>query len=335
MSLPPPLPPSPTARLASLADSIGGAFEYMRGEYGPPPIKWLTVSPIPGAFGQGFPGLVYLSTLAYLRPEERPASLRSRSDEVFFGELLGAHEVAHQWWGNSVAAARYEDDWLMEALASYASLQYLEKRRGSRALESILNEYQEHLLRKGEDGRTVESVGPVIWGLRLQSSQSEVAWRTIVYEKGAWIMHMLRRRMGDQKFTALLAEMNKRYAREVIGTEQFRMLAEEVMGARAGSNALGEFFETWVYGTGIPTLQLTWSAKGKAPSVRITGTIVQSGVDEEFGAEVPVEIHFPGRPPVTQWVRTSAEPATFTITAKQPPARVVLPAGTGILAIRK
>jgi hypothetical protein len=197
ISIPAPPPPlTAAARLNLLADSVAGSFEYMRGEYGPPPIKWLTVSPIPGAFGQGFPGLVYLSTLAYLRPEERPAALRSRSDELFFSELLAAHEVAHQWWGNSVAAARYEDDWLMEALASYSSLQYLEKRRGPRVVESILGEYQANLLKKGEDGRTVESMGPVIWGLRLQSSQSEIAWRTIVYEKGAWIMHMLRRRLG-------------------------------------------------------------------------------------------------------------------------------------------
>lgn len=335
ISLPPPAPPNPLARLSSLAGSIAGSFEYMRNEYGPPPIKWLTVSPIPGAFGQGFPGLVYLSTLAYLSPEERPASLRNRSDDLFFGELLAAHEVAHQWWGNSVAAARYEDDWLMEALASYSSLQYLEKRRGSRAIESILGDYQEHLLKKGEDGRTVESMGPVIWGLRLQSSQSEVAWRTIVYEKGAWIMHMLRRRMGDAKFGTLLAEVTKRYAREVISTEQFRLLAEEVMGGNRGSDGFTEFFDTWVYGTGIPSLQLSYTVKGKAPSVRITGTLTQSGVDDEFGADVPVEIHFAGRPPITHWVKTSAEPATFTITVKQAPARVVVPAGTGILAVRK
>jgi hypothetical protein len=129
--------------------------------------------------------------------------------------------------------------------------------------------------------------------------------------------------------------MNRRFARDLISTEQFRLLAEEVMGAKPGSNALEEFFETWVYGTGIPTLQLNWNARGKAPSVRIAGTLTQSGVDEEFGADVPVEIHFASGPPVIQWVRTSAEPATFTITSKRAPSRVVLPAGTSVLAVRK
>ena len=328
-------PPSPTALLNSLAENIANSFEFMRGKYGPPPLKWLAVTPIPGAFGQGFPGLVYLSTIAYLRPDERPAGLRTRSDEVFFGELLPAHEVAHQWWGNSVGAATYQDEWLMEALANYSSLEYLEKRRGARALDQTMESYQQSLLRKLEDGRTVESVGPVTYGTRLQTSQTEAAWRTIIYEKGSWILHMLRRRMGDTKFRTLQNELNKRFAHGVVGTEQFRAVAEEVLTGKAGSNALSEFFESWVYGTGIPTLSLKYTVAGKGPTWKITGTVAQSGVDEDFGVEAPVEVHFARGPVITQWVRTSNEPAQFSISVKQAPVKVVIPAGTGVLAIRK
>jgi hypothetical protein len=327
--------PSPTVFLNSLAENIANSFEYMRSEYGAPPLKWLAVTPIPGAFGQGFPGIVYLSTLAYLRPDERPPAMRTRTDEVFFGELLPAHEVAHQWWGNSVGSATYQDEWLMEALASYSSLEFLEKRRGARAVDQIMESYQQALLHKLEDGRTVESIGPVTYGSRLHTSQTEAAWRTIIYEKGAWILHMLRRRMGDAKFRTLQNELNKRFAHGVIDTEQFRAVAEEVLTGKPGSNALSEFFESWVYGTGIPTLSLKYTVGGKAPAWKVTGSIAQSGVDDDFDIEVPVEVHFARGPAVTQWVRTSNEPAPFTINVKQAPVKVVIPAGTGILAARK
>ncbi len=260
--------------------------------------------------------------------------MRNKDDETFFSDLLPAHEVAHQWWGNSVSPASYQDDWLMEAMASYASLLYLEKRRGSKALDSFLELFQAHLLHKMEDGRTLESAGPITWGIRLHS-QSENAWRVITYEKGAWIIHMLRRRMGDERFHKLLAETCRRYSHEPLSTEQFRRLAEELMGPKGGADSLAEFFESWVYGTGIPALKLTSSVKGKAPALKLTGTVEQSGVEDDFTVEVPVEVYQGRGAPLTQWVRTSSEPASFTLNLKQPPTRVALPAGTGVLAIRR
>ncbi|MGH9631511.1 MAG: hypothetical protein ACRD7E_24665, partial [Bryobacteraceae bacterium] len=89
----PPIAPNPTARLQTLAGEVMSAMEFMSERFGPPPIKNLTVSPIPGAFGQGFSGLVYLSTLTYLSPRDRPAGVRSRATETFFSELLHAHET--------------------------------------------------------------------------------------------------------------------------------------------------------------------------------------------------------------------------------------------------
>ncbi len=97
-------------------------LDFMTVQFGPPPLPYLAVTPIPGNFGQGFPGLVYLSTLAYLNPDQRPASLRDSSQETFFSELLEDHETAHQWWGNLVVPAGYQDEWLIESLANYSAL---------------------------------------------------------------------------------------------------------------------------------------------------------------------------------------------------------------------
>ncbi len=69
ITLQPPTPPplNPLARLETLATDIASALDFMAAKFGPPALPHLAVSPIPGTFGQGFPGLIYLSTLAYLR----------------------------------------------------------------------------------------------------------------------------------------------------------------------------------------------------------------------------------------------------------------------------
>jgi hypothetical protein len=320
----------PQSRLTFLANEIAGAFEFMMRQFGPPPLKTLTVAPIPGTFGQGFPGLVYLSTLSYIPPDDRPAALREKSRQTFFSDVLAPHEVAHQWWGNLVTSEAYQDAWLMEALANYSALLYLEKRKGSRAVETTLEQYRGRLLDKRQDGNTVESLGPITWGTRLETSEANAA-RTIVYEKGSWILHMLRLRMGDERFFKMLNELCRRFQYKTVSTDAFRDLAEESLGQGKGS--LEGFFEIWVHGTGIPALKVSSSLKGKAPALKEAITVTQSGVDEDFSIEVPVEIQTAGSPTVVKWVRTSSEPVTVTIPVKRPPAKVQIPP-SAVLATR-
>src|SRR5436305_1114998 len=75
--------------------------------------------------------------------------------------------------------------------------------------------------------------------------------------------------------------------------------------------------------------------QGAAPSWKISGTVEQSAVDENFSADVPVQIQFAKGAAQTVWVRTSDEPASFSVTLKQAPMRADIPAGTSVLATRK
>jgi hypothetical protein len=327
----PPSAPNPAERLEQLAQDIGEAFEFMATHLGPPPLKTLTVSPIPGTFGQGFPGLVYLSTLSYIDPSERPAELRERTESYFYSEILHAHETAHQWFGNTVTSASYQDDWVMEALANYMALMYLEKERGRRSLDLVLEQYKKRLLAPDTEGRPLESAGPVIWGVRLSSSQAPGAWRIIVYEKGSWIMHMLRAQLGDAQFLKMLGELTKRYRYRPVSTEEFRKLAEEFLPKEFPERSLEPFFEQWVYTTGIPKLSLSSGARGKAPAVKVRGIVTQSEVDETFSTLVPVELQFAGKRSVTKWVRTSGEPVPFTVDARSAPSKVTLDPSNSIL----
>jgi hypothetical protein len=332
LPMPPPrLPPNPASRLQELSTEIGMALEFMAGFLGPPPLKTLAVAPIPGVFGQGFPGLVYLSTLTYLNPSERPAGWQSQYQRVFFSELLHAHEVAHQWWGNLVTSASYQDDWLMESLANYSAMLALEKRKGRRALDSVLDEYRNNLLTRTED-KTLESAGPIIWGTRLINSQTPNAWRVITYEKGSWIMHMLRRRMGDERFFAFLGSLVKQRRYRGLSTDEFQSLAASFLPPSSEDPKLEGFFDQWVYGTGIPTLKFSYTVQGKPPRVSVRATVTQSDVADEFSAYVPVDVQLPGRKIATYWLRTSSEPMPVTIQVKQTPVKVSFDPANAILA---
>ncbi len=331
-----PAPPDPLGRLREVADDVSGCFQYFTSLFGAPAITTLTVAPVPGSFGQGFPGLVYLSTIAYIEPSERPFSMRSQQDQVFFSELIETHEVAHQWWGNVVVPAGYQDEWLLEGLANYSALLYLEKKKGPKAVEQVLASYRDDLLRKDPaTGKSLESAGPITWGYRLQDSISGNAWRVITYEKGAWVYHMLRKRLGDENFLKMLAEMRRRFEFKPMSTEDLRTLAKDFLPAKVSKSSIDILFDNWVFSTGVPALKFQYSVKGVAPQLKISGTIEQSGVDNDFSAQVPIEIQYAKSPPQTIWVETSDEPATFTATLKEPPVKVTLGVGTTVLASRK
>lgn len=321
----------PQARLDELASGVAAALEFMAGRFGPPALDHLAVSPVPGAFGQGFPGLIYLSTMAYLTPQLRAARGMDAHQQLFFSEILHAHETAHQWWGNVVGPAGYHDDWLMEALANYSALLFLEKQKGARPVEMALEEYRTALLAKTESGETVDAVGPVVLGPRLQTSLAPSAWRTIIYGKGSWILHMLRRQMGDGPFLKMLGELRRRHEFGSVRTEQFRQLAARYLPPKWADPRLEIFFDEWVYGTGIPLLELDYAVKGSGRSLRVEGTVRQSEVDKDFSAAVPVEIQFARGKPHVHWVHTGPEPTAFRVPLRQKPVKVVLDPGRSVL----
>ncbi len=328
-------PPNPRARSEDLASEISAALEWFSLHFGAPPLNTLTVSPIPGNFGQGFPGLLYLSTLTFLDEKDRPESARSESLRRFYSEILYAHEAAHQWWGNLVGSATYRDEWISEALANYSAILVLERRKGSRAAEQALDDALRSL-RTEHAGKSIEAMGPITWGIRLRAEAGLDPWRVITYDKGSWIIHMLRRRMGDAAFLSMLGTLRKRYEYSVVSTEQFRELAVEFSPKGLPDPQLENFFDTWVYSTGIPTLELKTAVSGKAPKVQLTVTVNQSGVGGEFNVDLPVEIWLPAaKTPIVRWIRTSSDGASLKIPLRAAPTRVELAPGNGVLAVRK
>ncbi len=323
MVSPPMPPPSPLSRMPSMAEEIAGAMEFFSGIFGPPPLKRIVAAPIPGSFGQGFPGFLYLSTLAYLEDRHLPASEKAEWQGRHFREILQAHELAHQWWGNYVGFDNYRDEWLSEALANYSALMYVEKRRGAKAVETVLEEYRKRLIAENKEGREAEAAGPIVFGMRLRQSDP-VAWHAVTYGKSTWVLHMLRARLGDVGFQKMLGQLARDYAGKSLTTDDLRRAAVAQMPKDGPDRDLVNFFETWVYGTGIPQLDFTSTLRGTAARRVVEVRLKQSKVAEDFEIDIPVEIQLSRGRKIVKWLRTSDEEEVLEVATGETPLKVLL-----------
>ncbi|HUO34813.1 MAG TPA: M1 family aminopeptidase [Candidatus Acidoferrum sp.] len=290
----------PADVIRELARQIDGSIRFYEKLNGPFPFDEMQVSPIPGSFGQGWPGLVYLSTLAFLPAEaQQQVGLAEKSQEQTT-ELMPFHEVAHQWWGNVTTAESYRDVWIEEAMATYQSLLYADARNpDAHRMEYWLGHFRDMLLTKPEGkNESIEQAGPLTLGYRLTTSASPSAYEIIVYDKGAWVMHMLRELMRDEKskqpdarFDAFLQSVLIRYAYEPLTTSEFEAEAEKQMTPAMnldGSGNLRWFFDQWVQGTGIPRYGVHFQAKPAGREFAVSGTLSQANVDDSFTERVPL-----------------------------------------------
>jgi hypothetical protein len=276
-----------------IPNETAGILAYYTRQWVPLPIHSLAVTPIPGYFGQGFPGLIYLSSVSYVREQDRPAKLRDARSNIFFSSMLLPHEIAHQWWGNLVAPANYRSNWLMEAMANDSALQFVKQREGGDTARQILLRFRDDLFAI-ENAKPVESSGPLDFGGRLLDSAGEYAWHVIVYEKGTWVLHMLRERLGADQFRALQQYVLRQYDGRPMSNDDFREAASRFVPQGQPDASLKKFFETWVYGTGIPKLRLAHAGSDLA--------VIVSAVDDEFTADLPLRCKFRDGKEQTRWV---------------------------------
>ena len=190
---------------------------------------------------------------------------QTMSGQGGFSESLTAHELAHQWWGDLVTCASWSDIWLNEGFATYAEALWYEAGGGEGALLAAMAQR-----RPGNPVGTVH-VPP-------GSSASRVFSSDLSYRKGGWVLHMLRRVIGDQAFFAGLGEWRRRFAYASATTEDLRETFEAVAG-----RDLTWFFQQWVYGQGVPAYAWSWR-----PLVSGGRTWVEIYLAQEQGAGTAV-----------------------------------------------
>src|SRR5262249_46562773 len=109
-------PPSPARNAPLIADAAAHDIQFYENRFGSFPYSSLALTQVPGVLSQGWPGLIFLSSFAYLTPEER-AELHLGHVDSAVTQSVVAHETAHQWWGDLVGWKSYRDQWIVEALS--------------------------------------------------------------------------------------------------------------------------------------------------------------------------------------------------------------------------
>lgn len=314
-SMPVPPPPSPADALKQLGKEIHSSIRFYENFVGPFPFRNLSVSQIPGTFGQGWPGLLYLSTYSFLPSEAQQRAGLTITGQEHFTELVPYHEVAHQWWGNVVGWSSYPDQWIDEAIANYLALLFADaKRNPEQTLHVWLSRYRRQLTEKSPGAEEpAGDIGALALGLRLNSSKSPSGYDRVVYSKGSWVIHMLRemlRQPGgasqpggsknpDARFTALFHHLVTKYAYRALSADDFQHEVEDVMTPGMdleGGHSMEWFFDEWVRGTGIPHYRVEFTAHHDDKGYLIRGKLFQTGVPRAFIASVPLyESSGPGR----------------------------------------
>ncbi len=329
--------PSPADALKQIAREIDSSIHFYEQFSGPFPYRRLSVSQIPGAFGQGWPGLLYLSTYSFLPPEaQQRAGLNSTGQEQFT-DIVPFHEVAHQWWGNIVGWSSYRDQWIDESIAAYLALLFADSQKNSeRVLHAWLERYRKRLTTKatGEDIAPAD-VGPLTMGSRLSSSKSPEAYDAIIYSKGAWIFHMLREMLRqpnspnpDARFIALLRTVSTKYARAALSTDQLQHEVEAVMTAKMdleGGRSVDWFFDQYIRGTGIPRYKVEFTSRRTEKGFQVRGTLHQSGVPRSFIAPVPLYVSTgAGKSVFLGTVVAAGEETHFTFNSSTDPRKLLI-----------
>jgi hypothetical protein len=332
----PPMPPSPADALKQLGKEIDSSVRFYETFSGPFPFHNLSVSQIPGTFGQGWPGLLYVSTYSFLPSEAQQRAGLSTASQEHFTELVPYHEVAHQWWGNVVAWSSYRDQWIDEAIANYLAVLFADtKKNPDHTLHVWLARYRQQLVEKLPGAtEAAGDIGALTLGTRLNSSKSPAAYEEVIYGKGTWIIHMLREmlrqpgaRNPDARFTALLQTLVTKYAYRAFSTDNLQHEVEAVMTPGMdleGGRSMEWFFEEWVRGTGIPHYRVEFTAHRTEKGYQIRGKLFQTGVPRSFVASVPLYASGAGHSVLLGTVVAAGPETSFHFVTPNPPRKIVV-----------
>lgn len=276
----------------------------------------------------------YIGPFAY----EKLANIQSPSvgggmetaSAIFYGENLVngkrdvrlrnvvIHEIAHQWFGNAVTESTWDDAWLSEGFATYFTMLFQEYAYGTnvyvdelkKARTRIFNFYSKDSTYKIIDNRTAEE-GPVT--------------NDMTYQKGAWILHMLREKMGHEAFREGIRSYYQAFYNKNATTDDFFEHMQKFTKA-----SLQVFRNQWLHRPEVLNLQVSWRYDSASSQLEITIDQKQS---TKFYFEAPVEIEIietTGKKIVS--LDISDKTSTFKIKADKKPVALLADPRTTLLA---
>ena len=229
------------------------------------------------------------------------------------------HEIAHQWFGNAVTEADWDDVWLSEGFATYFTLLYIEHAYGR-------DEFVRGLQSSRSTVMSFAAKNPAYTIIHQNLSRMEDVTSSHTYQKGSWTLHMLRGVIGSEAFQRGIRAYYARHFNGNATTADFRRAMEEASGQE-----LGWFFEQWLYKPGTLKVAGSWSYDAAARQVRLTLDQVQTD-GRLFTMPIEIGVYSKGQPtPVMERVRVTAKSNTFTINAPTAPDSVRLDPNVWVL----
>ncbi|HEY2783892.1 MAG TPA: M1 family aminopeptidase [Fimbriiglobus sp.] len=253
------------------------------------------------------------------------------ASSIFYGERditgsrvpsLVAHEIAHQWFGDSVTEKDWDDIWLSEGFATYFALLYAEHYDGRDAFVRGLKQSRDTVFRVEKQG---EKRNPRLAIIHDNLTDTSRILNALVYQKGSWTLHMLRGQVGTDKFWAGIREYYKRYRDGNAATSNLRLVMEELSG-----QDLNWFFKQWLRRPGSPVVDGTWRFDAATKKVIVELTQKQPGEPYRLPLELGITQDGVASQRIVKIELTKAK-QTFEIDADAEPAAVVLDPNTWVL----
>ena len=227
-----------------------------------------------------------------------------------------AHEIAHQWFGDSVTENDWDDVWLSEGFATYLTLLCTEHYEGRDAFVADLKKSRESVF-------AVEKKNPGVAVRHDNLSDMKKVLNQLVYQKGGWTLHMLRGQIGTDKFWAGIRDYYRRYRDSNASTDDFRRVMEENSGVD-----LRWFFDQWLNRAGSPNLSGTWQYDAAAKKIVVN--LAQDQPGDVY--RLPLEVGLSGRIEKIEMIRKEQQ---FEIASNKEPESVVLDPNTWMLMTAK
>ena len=313
---------------------LDNAVRYFAAMFGQYPYATFGAAFHPFGFGQGFPTLLMI-------PPTDAATPRT------FAFI--AHETAHQWWGNIVAWRSYRDQWLSEGFAEYSGYLYMLRREPNPEWPANMIRGMREALRNtprtavGVGSGRLNDVGPIVLGLRLQSSKSFGAYQTLVYAKGALVLRMLHFLMtdpatgNDKAFTDMMTAFVERHRNGAASTADFERVATEhfartPIARKYGLTDLRWFFAPWTERTELPSYTLEYQLADQDGGVMLTGTLTQENAVEGQFMPLPLLLTFDKNQEARTTIAANGPSTTVQLKLPMRPRKVELDPHSWILS---
>lgn len=290
----------PAAMLKTTGIEIGNDLRVFENYFGPFPFERLAVTNIPYTYGQGWPMLLYLSVFSFMDETQRHEF--GIVDQVGISDFFRAHEVSHQWWGHEVGWKTYHDQWLSEGFAQFSGNLYVQVRDGEKEFVNRLHIDRQELLSTNNFGHRYEDVGSIWMGNRVASSLAPGAYQPVVYDKGGYVLEMLRAMLAEPRskdvdgpFKEMMRDFTKSFTGKAASTEDFKAVVERHMTRAMDldqNHRMDWFFNEYVYGTGVAQYHMDDSVSSQPDNQwLLSGELTQSGVPDGWKDLIPIYVH--------------------------------------------